>query len=114
MKKSEIVSKLDAAIKLLDDNNLRPSDRLGPVASMLDDIREALRPKPTGTTFDVLVRNEGSIFMVNPMTPAAKEWISEHIPDDAQYFGRALIVEHRYIDDIIEGMRGDGLMVQSY
>jgi hypothetical protein len=61
---------------------------------------------------DVSVRNEGSIFLFQPHTEAAKDWIAEHIPEDAQYFGTALVVEHRYAGDIAEGMKGDGLTLE--
>jgi hypothetical protein len=61
---------------------------------------------------DVFVRNEGSIFLLTPMSDAAREWIGEHIPEDAQYMGRALVVEHRYVEDIVAGMQSDGLIVK--
>lgn len=61
---------------------------------------------------DVFVRNEGSIFLVTPISEAAREWMKEHIPDDAQYMGRSLVVEHRYVEDIINGMKGDGLRIK--
>lgn len=61
---------------------------------------------------DVLVRSEGSIFLLTPMTDAAREWISNHIPEDAQYMGRSLVVEHRYVADIVAGMQSDGLIVK--
>lgn len=61
---------------------------------------------------DVFVRNEGSIFLLTPMTDAAREWIGEHIPEDAQYMGRSLVVEHRYVEDIVAGMQVDGLIVK--
>ena len=40
---------------------------------------------------------------------AAEDWIREHIPADAQYFGSAIVVEHRFIQDILEGIVHDGL-----
>jgi len=61
---------------------------------------------------DVLVRNEGSIFLLTPMTEAASEWFADHLPEDAQTFGPATVVEHRYVAAIVEGMVNDGLVVQ--
>jgi hypothetical protein len=29
------------------------------------------------------------------LTLRAKEWIDEHVQEDAQWFGHALVVEHR-------------------
>ena len=60
---------------------------------------------------DLIVRNEGSIFLLRPMTDAGREWVAEHIPEDAMRFGQSIIVEHRYIADIVEGARADGLDV---
>lgn len=61
---------------------------------------------------DVFVSNEGSIFLLTPMSDKAREWISEHIPEGAMYMGRALVVEHRYVEDIVAGMQGAGLIVK--
>jgi len=60
---------------------------------------------------DFTVQNEGSIFLLHPHTPSAHDWVSEHIPEDAQFFGDAVVIEHRYIADIVEGVRADGLAI---
>jgi hypothetical protein len=60
---------------------------------------------------DVRVENHGSIFLFQPLSSAAREWIDQNIPDDAQFLGTALAVEHRYAHDIAEGMQADGLEV---
>jgi hypothetical protein len=62
---------------------------------------------------DFLVENRGSIFLLQPLTPAAESWIEEFLPEDRMSFGSAVAVEHRYICDIVEGIRNDGLAVQS-
>lgn len=63
-------------------------------------------------TNDFEVQNEGTIFLLRPLTVAATAWLEENITgDDHQYFGHALVVEHRYIADIVEGIRNDGLLV---
>jgi hypothetical protein len=61
---------------------------------------------------DFHVRNEGSIFLLQPVTEAACAWVLEHIPQDAQYFGDSVVVEHRYIADIVAGIQSDGLTVE--
>jgi hypothetical protein len=48
---------------------------------------------------DVLVANAGTVFTFCPLTARAEEWIAEHVQDDAQWFGNALVVEHRYAWD---------------
>ena len=85
--------------------------RLGSVGSPLVIILRLLitRIGNMAKIADVLVRNEGSLFLFHPLSDAAKDWIKEHIPDDAQWFGKALVVETRYVGNIVEGMRADGL-----
>ena len=63
------------------------------------------------TTPDVLVRNEGTVFVFCPLTPRAKKWIDEHVQSDAQWFGNALVVEHRYAWGLAEGMKDEGLVL---
>lgn len=61
---------------------------------------------------DFSVHNHGSIFLLRPHTERARNWISEHIPHDAYAFGEAVVVEHRYIAEIVRGIRTDGLKVR--
>ena len=61
---------------------------------------------------DVEVRDHGSIYLVKPRNRQAIEWVEEHLPLDASNWGGATAVEHRYIDDIIEGMLADGLSIR--
>lgn len=61
---------------------------------------------------DLVVQDHGSIFLLTPHTDAGREWVAEHIPDDAQTWGiGSIVVEHRYITDIVVGAQGDGLVV---
>jgi hypothetical protein len=60
-------------------------------------------------TKDFNVENHGSIILLWPLTTAASEWITDHIPEDAQVFGNAIVVEPRYIEDILAGITADGL-----
>lgn len=60
---------------------------------------------------DLVVRNEGSIFILTPQTVAGDEWLAEHIPADAMTWCNGIVVEHRYIEAIVTGARADGLVV---
>lgn len=60
--------------------------------------------------FDLI--NGGSIFTLRPRTDAARDWVSEFLPDDALMLGSAYVVEHRYIGDIVDGIVADGLTIQ--
>ena len=68
-------------------------------------------PNPIPEVIDFKVQNHGSIFLLRPRTPAANVWVSEHLPEDAQSFGDAIAIEHRFISDIVRGIQGDGLVV---
>jgi hypothetical protein len=61
---------------------------------------------------DFTVENHGSIFLLQPLTSEAQAWIDGFIPEDAQYLGSAVSVEHRYIFDIVDGIQGDALEVR--
>lgn len=60
---------------------------------------------------DVLVANEGTIFLFNPLTARAQEWIEENVQPDAQWFGTTLVVEHRYAWGLAAAMRDFGLVL---
>ncbi len=64
---------------------------------------------------DFAVENHGSIFLLKPLTLSATSWIEEHIGQENGYqpFFPTIVVEHRYIADIVEGIQSDGLAVQS-
>jgi hypothetical protein len=64
---------------------------------------------------DFLVENHGSIFLLKPLTPTATSWVEEHIGQDNEYqpYFPTVVVEHRYIADIVAGIQNDGLAVQS-
>ena len=64
------------------------------------------------STPDFFVENHFSIFLLRPVSPVAQAWVEEHLPEDRQEFGGAVVVEHRYIVDIVEGIQRDGLAVR--
>ena len=71
----------------------------------------SLQSPQQSVTPDVLVNNVGTLYTFCPLTLRAKEWIDEHVQDDAQWFGHALIVEHRYAWGLAQGMKDDGLVL---
>lgn len=58
---------------------------------------------------DAYVENHFSFFLVRPVSGLGRDWLDEKT--DGTWFGGALAVEHRYIEDLVAGMRGDGLVV---
>jgi hypothetical protein len=67
------------------------------------------KPKPV---VDVTVSNEGTLFTFTPHTDAAQTWIDANIPDDARFLGKTVCVEHRYAENVANGMQGDGLVLE--
>jgi hypothetical protein len=46
---------------------------------------------------DFRCENHGSLFLLYPLTQSALSWIEKHLPPDAQTFGKAIVIELRYI-----------------
>lgn len=60
---------------------------------------------------DIHVENNGSLWLIRPLTDAGREWIDENVSDDSQWIGGALAVEPRYVQALVEGMQLDGLEI---
>ena len=68
---------------------------------------------PTEIGPDFLCENHGSVFLLRPLNQSAQSWVEENLQSDAQWFGGGVVVEHRYIWAILEGIQNDGLAVQA-
>lgn len=62
---------------------------------------------------DFTVDNHGSIFILIPHTQEAKEFVAEKIQEDALEFGGGVVVEHRYIVELVDGIRKEGFGVNN-
>jgi hypothetical protein len=62
---------------------------------------------------DFIVENHGSIFLLRPVSDAASQWIDDHIGRDNGYqpYYPTVVIEHRYITNIVEGIVADGLVL---
>jgi hypothetical protein len=60
---------------------------------------------------DFVVENHGSLFLLEPRTEAGQLWCDEHLHEDRQVFGGAIVVEPRYIRDIVVALQADGYVV---
>lgn len=65
-------------------------------------------------TTDFTVTDEGTIVLLVAETDAAKAWGAENLPASTERmrWGNAAVIEHRYAQDIIEGIQNDGLTVE--
>lgn len=61
---------------------------------------------------DVQVSGGGTVYLFEPLTEAAKEWIEANVGGEMQWLGSALAVEHRYAAALAVGMLNDGLKVR--
>ena len=68
-----------------------------------------------GIPLDFILENHGSICILRPLTPSAVAWAEEHIGQENGYQPHfpTVVVEPRYIADIVEHIQHDGLAVQS-
>lgn len=66
----------------------------------------------TADSPDFHLDNHGSICILFADSDAAKQWVAEHIPSDAQTWGRnGTVIEPRYVATIVAGFQGDGLSI---
>jgi hypothetical protein len=68
------------------------------------------------TPADIVVEIEhplATVALLNGATPAGAEWLNEHTPADAQRWAGRVVCEHRYVADIVNGARADGLAVNT-
>jgi hypothetical protein len=67
--------------------------------------------RSTTATSDYTVENKGTLLLLRSTNAKAYEWLVTHTDPEAHWFGRALVVEHGYIDDFVARLRFDGFSV---
>jgi hypothetical protein len=60
---------------------------------------------------DIEITNHGSLFLFQPLNDEVKSWLNENVSADSQWFGGALVVEHRYAANLAEGLQDAGFNV---
>jgi hypothetical protein len=50
---------------------------------------------------DLLVHGHGSIYLLRPTSPRGRRWIDARITSDQTEWAGAIVVEHRYIGEIV-------------
>jgi len=61
---------------------------------------------------DVRIENHGSIFLLLPVTQAAKAWLEENVDPESQWWCGKLVVEHRYIRPLSRGLYDAGFILK--
>jgi hypothetical protein len=62
---------------------------------------------------DIVVENHGSIFLLRPISHSGRAWIEQNIgeQDGFQPYWPTVVVEPRYVADILKGVQADDLGV---
>lgn len=74
---------------------------------------KTLRDTQPKTEADFFIENYGSILLLRPVNDSARLWVEENIRRDNgfQPYFPTVVIEHRYVADIIVGIQQDGLAV---
>ncbi len=57
---------------------------------------------------DFELQNEGTLTLIRPLNENTHEWLGNMVEEGAQWFGGALVVEDRYVQDLVLGMLDAG------
>jgi hypothetical protein len=66
----------------------------------------------TRRSTDLLVHGHASTYLLRASSGRGQPWLDEHVFDDHQERAGAIVVEHRYVVDIVAGAREAGLEVR--
>jgi hypothetical protein len=63
---------------------------------------------------DFFIENHCSIYLLRPITASARGWLENNldVAGSFQPYWPTVVIEHRYVDMILEGIRNNGLAVQ--
>ena len=61
---------------------------------------------------DVTISGGGSLYLFHLHSDHARAWVEEFVSSDRQFFGGALVVEHRYAGDLALAIAADSLLVE--
>jgi hypothetical protein len=61
---------------------------------------------------DFNVADHGSVVVMTPLTPAARDWTTNHLPDDCPQWCGGFAIGSSWINAIMEGLSLDGLRIR--
>ena len=56
------------------------------------------------------IEDHGTVVLVRPLTDDVRDWLGDNVDPEAQWFGRALAVEPRYVEDLVAGLVSEGFV----
>lgn len=71
--------------------------------------------KPKAPQSDFLFQNHGSICLLQPLTSSGRTWFDTNLPvnnPETQFWGESIVIEPRYVSDILRGLHRAGLRVE--
>jgi len=71
----------------------------------------ALGEWSTTMSTDLEFTDHGSIWLLRAASPRGGEWLDEHVEAGGETWCGAIVVEPRYVFDIVDGAEMDGLRV---
>src|SRR5712671_1673911 len=85
-------------------SNLNPQQAIS-VLEQVDLLLGATMP------VDFFIENHFSIYLLRPITASARGWLENNldVAGSFQPYWPTVVIEHRYVDMILEGIRNDGL-----
>ena len=61
---------------------------------------------------DFRIAYHGSIVLVSPMTKGGRDFLEECIGEEATYWSDSLVVEPRYLENLLQGILDHGLLYE--
>lgn len=66
------------------------------------------------TDFAIQGRPGDTIFIVHPRTERAQIWADENVGEHLNWGRTGIVVEHRFIEDLLEGIQADGFTIERW
>ena len=60
---------------------------------------------------DLVLINHGSVYVLEPLTERGRDWIDESIDPEAQWWGKGVVIEPRYVENVVLGAQASCLVV---
>jgi len=64
---------------------------------------------------DLRVDSHGTLALLHPESAGGRAWIDEHFDrerEDVMFMGQALVIEHSFVQSVVDGARRDGMEVR--